>query len=126
MKMDENQDLEILMKQVESEIKEEFDSNLLFFKSDRFSEILSHIKETLKSQKTISQDPYKEILFNDVTNEEFVRLFSCLFNQAISDLDKDGLEKSEYSYYIESVTYQKLRFIEIHGQGTEFIVEGVK
>lgn len=105
----------------EKEMKEKEESLSLFLKSSRFTDIIEKIKTRLKTEKSISDDVYSEFIFDDVKNEEFIKLFEVLFNPNLINLKIN--EDSENPFYTQYIMYQGLKFSEIHGQGTAFFVE---
>lgn len=103
-------------------LTEQEEQDLWVFKnSPRFQEIISQIKQRVVPDKSLSDNVYQEPLFGDVSNEEFVKVFSVLFNEKITP---NKIEKLNSPFYTEKVIYQDLTFLEIHGQGTAFIVQG--
>ena len=88
----------------------------IFFKSEEFYNLIAKIKEELKTSESLFDNPYKKPLFADVSNEQFCKVFSCLFEEEASNLkpiaDRSGFFESEY------VVFEGLRFGQTHGQGT--------
>ena len=94
-----------------------------FYSSKRFEDIVVQISQELqeiRSMGCIHDNPYQEPLLGDVSNEEFIRVFCCLFNEEVSGLEpKEGMLG-----FFENTTveFRGMVFKETYGQGTAFSV----
>lgn len=92
-----------------------------FKASPRFQEVLEQIKQQVLPDQSIGDNVYQEPLFGDVSNEEFIKVFSVVFTEELSGVKPTPVDAP---FYTEEVVYEGLKFFEIHGQGTAFIVQG--
>ena len=93
-----------------------------YLNSPRFKEVILKIKDIVKEDGAIGDNPYQEPLFSDVSNEEFISLFEIAFNPELSNCKIET--ESDAVFATEFVMFEDLKFIEIHGQGTAFIIQG--
>ena len=93
--------------------------DLAFYNSPRFREVITKINKYLETNKGLTDDPYQEPLFDDVSNEEFLQTFDCVFKFPKLPIEKDP----KACFYTEYVIFEDLVFKEMHGQGTAFIVQ---
>ena len=91
-----------------------------FWNSPRKVHILELLKKEVDKYGSIGDNLYQEPLFGDVSNEEFIMLFECLFDPEIIKLE---LTETGELFWQESVVYEEMEFVQIHGQGTAFIVK---
>ena len=82
---------------------------------------MGQIKQAVLPDQSLGDNPYQEPLWGDVTNEEFIKVFSVAFNEKLSGTK---VQPVAGVFYTEKVEYEGLVFLEIHGQGTAFIVQG--
>lgn len=95
-----------------------------FFESPRYQEVLSQLKQVVGEDGAMGDNPYQEPLFGNVTNEEFIKLFSIAFDEEMAKTKVQ--EDNTGPFAMEFVIMENMKFLEIHGQGTAFIVQGLK
>ena len=95
-----------------------------FFKSPRYQAVISQLINLVGDSGAISDNPYQEPLFGDVSNEEYIKLFSIAFDSEISQLSI--MEDTSHFFPCQFVIMNNLKFLEINGQGTSFVVQGLK
>ena len=116
------EDIEKMAAELDKSLQESYDKSKAFFESKRFKEVITLLKQEVGQSGAIGDNPYQEPLFANVSNEEFVQLFSVLFYETIAGCLVQKEEDATFeTYYVD---YEGLKFIEIHGQGTAFIVQG--
>lgn len=93
-----------------------------YLNSSRFIDVINKIKNIVKDDGAIGDNSYQEPLFDDVSNEEFISLFEIAFNPDLSGCTAQS--EPDQDFATEFVIFQDLRFVEIHGQGTAFIIQG--
>jgi hypothetical protein len=90
-----------------------------FYNRPRFNEIIQLIKKELEDKESICDNAYSDLLFSNISNDEFVKVFSTVFTNQITGAT---IHKYDCDFEGEYVAFKDLYFIQIHGQGTAFIV----
>lgn len=117
------EDWDNLGDEVARQLEQEKQELIAFSQSSRFTEVLNQITSAVSPDKSLTDNPYQEPLIGDVSNEEFIKVFSFVFNEKLS---KAKVQPLEGFFYSEQVEYAGVRFIEMHGQGTAFMVQGME
>jgi hypothetical protein len=104
---------------VETVMKKAYKIQKEFYESSRFREVLEQIKIEVELYGQTSDRPSKRVLFGDVTNEEFVLVFHCLFNESLSGLSTE--EHGGNTHWQEHLVYEEVEFIEIYSHGSAFV-----
>lgn len=112
-------DWDKLLDEVEADRKVEVQKRQNFWVSERFKDILLILKQDTLSGP-VAHNPYKEYVCGNVTNEEFCNVFDCLFDSRVVTLK---IIQEPGPFETESVEYEGLKFIQVHGQGTALIVQ---
>lgn len=95
--------------------------NLREFKtSGKFNTIVKEIHNYLKSNTHILDNVYKEPLFSNVSNEEFMLTFDCVFSDLCPILSPQTDPSIEFEN--EYIIFEGLIFSRVYGQGTSFCV----
>lgn len=114
--------LEEMTREFEAERKARLKELKNFYKSDRFKSIIEQLKKETETGPVGDNSYVEKFLFGDVTNDEFINLFSTLGDPEVS-----GLQFREESgdFSPESLVFENMKFSQIHGQGTAFFAERV-
>jgi hypothetical protein len=112
-------DFEQIAKQLSEDIANRVIELHDFYNRPRFREIIELIKQELETKEQINDDAYSEFVFKNVNNNEFIKVFGVLFANQITGLP---IKKHECEFETEYVEFENLYFIEMHGQGTAYIV----
>lgn len=102
-----------IRKEMEAQVQKERE----FFHSQRCKEVIRQIKEELQIKPRVYDNPYTEILFGDVSNEEFNLLFDCIFDEQVSGLKPKNFAQEPDNYNEEFRVFDGLIFRMISGQG---------
>lgn len=110
-----------LLKEAEAERIVRDKTIMDFVNSPRFKDIIDKIKKWTDIHGGVGDDSYSEFVIDDITNDEFIMVFSYLFDKSLS-----GISLSKNDFYEQGLNYEDMYFCEIHGQGTAFIVQRIK
>lgn len=91
-----------------------------WLKSDRFSRVMALVEQELTSTGVLSDNPYQEPLFGDVSNQEFIQLFAIAFS---SKFNSNPIQETSDIFPGRRVEFMGLEFEEFYGQGTAFFLK---
>lgn len=114
-------DIERMAFQLNKKLEDEKLELITFKQSGEFDSIITKIKEELKTVEYITDNPYSEPLFKDISNEDFIKVFQYLFNKSI--LERELFEDNQIPFENDNLEYENLIFSMIYGKGTAFLVK---
>lgn len=112
--------INLVVEDIKKKADEDFTTHKNFFEI-RSTDILLQLHDYLSIGESVSDSPYDDFVFGNVTNEEFIMLFSCVSDERIVGI-KTLVEKTSNE---EIYKYNGLEFSQIHGQGTFFTIRKI-
>jgi len=100
------------------DIDKEFECQLKFLKTKKYQTIKNKLYRHLKKEGRIADDPYKEYLFDHVTNKDYCRFIDA----SIHNL-KPEHDATEFGFPLERYFVDKFKIEIINGQGSLYCCE---
>jgi anaerobic ribonucleoside-triphosphate reductase len=102
------EEIDLIAKDFEKDWKIREQKSISFYHSERFQDVFSQLNSELENQKTVSENHYaKGFLFGNVSNDEFIEIFSVLFEKSISGLE---INEEDSCFSTQYVIYKGLKF----------------
>lgn len=112
-------DFEELAKKISEDYENRLHALHDFYNRPRFKEILNLIKLEIEKKEQLIDDAYSDFVFENVSNDEFINVFDVIFAHQITG---NIVKSFNHDFECDYVFYNDLYFIQMHGQGTAYIV----